>query len=160
MIPFPSPWAAPDGVDAATRRLIHLGGIQKVVMVELFRDLTLTSKGDATNWSYRDLELDWLLRLAPCLDEIKPYTNTTGSTANHMWKVVLWSSYDGRIWSTNPTDLFSAITAGSGSQVQTPFTGTAQAGPLLRAGVGVKNSTGAAIETANVSCTVGLVFRT
>lgn len=150
---------SPDGLDAATRRLVQLGMQRKVVVVEWFRDMVLNTKGDAVNWSYVDLDLVWLLLLMPYLESIQPYTNTVGAMANHMWKVVLWGSYDGRTWSS-PTDLFGAITAGSGMGVQTPFTSTAAIGPRCKAGVGTKNSTGTALETGVGSMTTALVFKT
>lgn len=132
---------------------------RKVLVYELFTGMTLTSKGDATNWSYTKVDAEELLYLGPYLTSIQAHTNTTGATSAHSWKVVFWWSFDGRNWlPTNPENLFTAITGGSGAAIQAAYTSTGNFGYMMKYAAGVKNNAGATIETASVSCKLVFTF--
>lgn len=147
------------------RRPIHMGraaaGIAaKVMLVQIADKVRLTSNG-TTTWIFLDLELEELLSLGPWFESIIVVTGTHGSTANHAWKVVSYWSIDGRNWN-GPTDLFlspNGIVAGSGSTIQAPYTTTSTFGPQMKYALGVRNNTGAAIETAVVDAWLQLTFK-
>jgi hypothetical protein len=143
-------------------RRIHGAGVparsQKVMLVQIADNVRLTSNGTMT-WVNIDLDLPHLLGLGPYTEGIVPITNTVGATTNHSWKVVTWWSVDGRTWN-GPTDVFAAITAGSGSAIQTTFSTATVLGPMMKYGLAVRNNAGTAIETAVVDAWLQFIFRT
>lgn len=128
----------------------------KVALVCIAKGVRLTSNS-TTTWTNVDLELDEIAHWGPWIESITGIVNTIGATTNHSYKVVQYWSVDGRNWN-GPFDLFTAITAGSGSAIQTAYTG-ATFGPIMKYALAVRNNTGTAAETATVDVWLQITFK-
>jgi len=125
-----------------------VGGVQKY---------NLPSDG-TTSWSYVDLDLSQIEAWGPHLKQIAAHTDTRNRSSNHQWKVVLYTSFDGRQWE-GPADLFSAVSA-DGYVTQTAFTDTTKLGLKLKLALAVANTSGTNTERANISVAFAFMFST
>lgn len=129
----------------------------KVVLIPVATNMPAPSSL-TTGWIYSILDLQDVEDWGPFLEEITAHTNTQGATTYHEWKIVFFTSYDGKEWSS-PIDLFTAIAAGSGAAVQTPYTTTSNFARKIRFALASRSSSAGAVQSAVVSCSLAFVFR-
>ena len=133
---------------------------QRILIVTCVVNVALPTNG-TTGAAYVELPAEFqeqIEPLGPYLVGITAYTNTLGRTTNHAWNCVFWTSFDGKTWS-GPTSLFAAVTA-NGAVVQTQYTTTSNFHLHMRYALGVQNSAGTAMESANVSLTLVFELKT
>lgn len=111
-----------------------------------------------TNFRYIPIDLPEVAEWGPYLMEIVAAIETRNVTANFEWKIVHYWSMDGSEWE-GPTDLFGALSSGPGRAIQTAYNTRTKFGPLMRFALAVRNTTGSAVESAEVSCTCYFDFR-
>lgn len=119
-----------------------------VTVVPLVYKHALQSDGQQS-WRYLDLDLPNITRQGPNLASIQLETLTEGRTAQHEWKVVLFYSLDGKLWSL-PVDLVGAISA-NGDLVHNAFTDTTKFGLHIRLALAVRSASGSNLDSAIVS---------
>lgn len=135
-------------------------GQRKVVVVDILENLQTATKGDATNWSYIELDLPGIEQWGPYLDSVTAHVNIVASSTNHQVKLAFRYSLDGKEWApVTPIDLFSAITNGAGNSIQTPYTTTGNFGIHMRYMLALKNASGTAIESGIVSIKLAFTFQ-
>jgi hypothetical protein len=128
------------------------------VHVVRIADAVRLQTSSSMTWAYLEVESSELDMLGPSIDNLVVHTNTIGATASHAWKVVTWWSVDGRTWN-GPTDLFTAIVAGSGAAIQAAFATTSAFGLRMRYGLAFRNNAGTAAETAVVDAWLQITFK-
>ena len=127
---------------------------QAVKLVPLLFRQPVQSSGSNSEWRYYEIDISkhGVDRLGPFTKELVVHSNTEEVTSFVEWKVVLWWSTDGLVWSS-PVDLITAVSA-NGQSIHAPFTDGAKLGIHLRMGIACKNSSGTAIESAVVTAAV------
>lgn len=125
----------------------------------VFLCLNLPAPSNVTTaWVYSTLDLPEAMDWGPFLEGITAHTDTQGATTTHEWKVVVYTSIDGRNWS-NPIDLFTAIAAGSGYAIQTEYTTTSNFGLKMRFAIASRTSSAGGIQSATVTCALAFRFK-
>ena len=127
-----------------------------VRVIPLLTEQPVTTDG-TTTFRYIPLDLPEVAEWGPHLAQIMAAVETRNVTANFQWKIVMYWSMDGSEWE-GPVDLFGALSSGPGRSIQAAFTDRGKLGPVMRFALGVANTTGAAIESAEVSCTLFFEF--
>ena len=127
---------------------------RKVVVLPLVQGMTVQSNR-TTSESYLLVELAGTETWGPMLDSIAALTVAKNSTANVWWEAVVSWTNDGVNVNTPFTGLCGSGITADGQAIQTAVT-SGFGGRILKFGIGVKNSTGTALESAVVW--VWLVF--
>lgn len=127
-------------------------------MVPLFYKRLTQTDGDSVSWSYIDLDLPQVADWGPHLHFIQAHTMTELLETNFSWKIVFFSSLDGKTW-MDPVDLFTAITS-EGQQVQASYSTGTSFGLKMKYALAVKNTTGSSRTTATLSCALNFAFLT
>ena len=125
-----------------------------IVVIPLAYNLLLTSDGTTTD-SYVQLDVPELEDLGPYIKQITLHSDTQRRTTNFGWNVVIWRSFDGRdLWAGPDKIVTAADITANGYVVQPPLTDVSKFGLKLRAALSAANTTGTAMEQANVSATL------
>ncbi|MCK6507744.1 hypothetical protein L6R53_30985 [Myxococcota bacterium] len=132
--------------------------VNKVVVVPFAQQYLLTSDG-SQNWRYIELDNAQYVGWGPHLDSITAHTQTQTRTAAHRWKLVMWTSIDGKTWSTTPVDLFANPITANGDLIHPPFSDKSWFGIHIKLGLAVSNSSGTAIESAVVTAVGAFEFK-
>jgi hypothetical protein len=119
-----------------------------VIVQPLAYKLLLQSNGSQT-YRFFELDLPAIARLGPQLASIRVETLTEGRTSQHQWKVVLFYSLDGKLWSP-PVDLTTEVNT-DGDVVHAAFTDETKFGLHIRLGLAVRSASGNALDSAVVS---------
>ncbi len=119
-----------------------------VIVQPLAYKLLLQSDG-GQNFRIFDLDLPAIARLGPQLASIRVETLTETRTAQHEWKVVIFYSLDGKLWSP-PADLISVINT-NGDVVHPAFTDETKFGLHIRLGLAVRSASGTALDSTVIS---------
>ena len=133
----------------------------KVVVVPLCYKQQLVSDGQDTNWSYIEIPVEEAEEWGPFLMGIVAHTRSESMTAYVRWKVVFWTSTDGRNWSTTPLDLFTevGVAANNTDAVKSEYTSTGNFGLKMKFGLAVLNTTGHNTSIERAVVTVALAFK-
>lgn len=105
-----------------------------------------------------DVPLPMIEDWGPHLASITAHTGTEAKTNNFQWKVYLYWSLDGVVWS-GPNDLFAWETA-AGQKVQTPFADGQKLGLHIRIALVCCPSSGTAREQGLVTLVLACEFKT
>ena len=130
-----------------------------LAMVPLFEDLHVDVTGAHTSGAPLILPLciPELAGIGPTLLDIRAHTVTKEATGGFYWRVdTLWSA-DGVHWST-PTALFSALSSGPGSTIESAITDQTKMGMHMRYEVVAYSSGGD--QSGLLSCYAAFRFMT
>lgn len=131
----------------------------KVAVVPMCFKQQLVTDGQFTTWSYVEFQIDEIEDWGPFLMGITAHTRSESMTQYVRWKVVFWTSVDGRNWSS-PIDMFTEVTvsANNTDAVKTEYTTAQSFGLKMKFGLAVLNTaSNTSIERAVV--TVALAFK-
>ena len=122
----------------------------KVLIIPLILDATLETDG-TTTFSFTDSEAPQLEGLGPFIESLRVMSVVRNRSTNFAYAVHVCWSLLGRSWTT-PTAIQADVVA-NGESASTPeYTTTVNfCGFKLKALIGVRNSTGAARESGQVS---------
>ena len=121
-------------------------------VVELAHDRPFSTNGNDTNYIYIDVLPDHLRNIGPFLAAITVHAQLKNKTANFEFEVQGQWSYDGETWTPFANALAGPITA-DGQTVSSKYTTASDFGLFIRIRVGVKPTTGTAIESGLISLT-------
>ncbi len=131
---------------------------QKVMVIPLVERMLLQTDR-TTTFSYQAVELDEAAQLGPHIESLRVLTVTKNRTANHAWRVDLTWSHDGMSLAL-PFIALSAEMTADAQVIHTEYTSSANfCARFLKIGIGARNSTGAAAESAIVSAWLVVTFK-
>ncbi len=128
-----------------------------VRMVTLFKERLFTTNGTGSYVLVR-VSPKQLENIGPFLDGIIAYAICRDKSANFEFKLIGEWSNDGETWSAFGGDIVPATTA-NGQVVSANYTTAQDFGLYVRFLVGVKPSTGTAIETGVLTLALGLQLK-
>ena len=132
--------------------------LQKVMVIPLVERLLLQTDR-TTTYSYQAVDLNEFAELGPHIETLRVLTITKNRTANHAWRVDLTWSHDGMSLAV-PFIALSAEMTADAQVIHTEYTSSANfCARILKIGLGARNSTGAAAESAIVSAWLVVTFK-
>lgn len=129
----------------------------KVAVIPMCERVNLQSDR-STSYTYVYQDVKELETMGPYIESMSALTVTKNRTSNHEWKVVAVWSIDGVTANTPFTDVCGAISADA-QAINTAIT-SGFGGRILKFALAVRNSSGAALESAIVSVWLVVVFKT